>query len=136
MGNARTHTFEQVMVCRIIRAVQSSTKGYIISRAVALENDAVEAQQRRAVVTAVIHLVFEIRKHRIGKDTCDFREDIVRKRIFERLTDLMRQAFAVLQGHITHKTITHDQVDGALVNVITFDITHKIQIASVSRRSK
>ena len=56
MGNTRTHTFEQVMVSCIIRAVQSSTKGYIIGRAMTLKHDAVQAQQRCAVVTAVIEL--------------------------------------------------------------------------------
>ncbi len=136
MGNARTHTFEQVMVGCIIRAVQSSTKGYIISRTMALEHDAIQAQQGCAVVTAVIHFIFEVRKNRISKDGSNFRKNTVCKRIFQRFTDLVCQAFARFQGHIAHKAITHNQIDRALVNIRTFDVAVKVQVTRVSRSSQ
>jgi hypothetical protein len=61
MGDTVTNAFEQVVVCRIIRAGQSGLEGEFVCRAVALEHNAVEAKKGSAVVTAVVHFVFKIR---------------------------------------------------------------------------
>ena len=51
------------MLFRSIRAVQSSTKGHIISRTMALEHQSTQAQQGRAVVAPRVNAAFQRRQN-------------------------------------------------------------------------
>ena len=59
MGDARLDAIEQVVSGRIIRPVQGLLESELVGRAMALEHQATQAQQGRAVVAAVVNAVFE-----------------------------------------------------------------------------
>jgi hypothetical protein len=59
VGDAGPHAIEQVVASGIISAIQRMTESHFVSRAMALENEAAQAQQGRAVVSPMIQPAFE-----------------------------------------------------------------------------
>jgi hypothetical protein len=59
MCNSSSNTTKQLMSGSIIRSVQGNSERQLVSRAMAFENQAAQAQQRSAVVTAMVNSVFK-----------------------------------------------------------------------------
>ena len=111
-----------IIVCGIVGALDRPLEGIGIGAAVALEDQAFQAQQAGAVVAFRIELLERLaREHR-----AQHRHDA----FLERGLHEARQAFDRLEHDVADETVAHDDVDRALEDVIAFDIAEKVQFAT------
>src|SRR5580765_1334817 len=95
----------------------------------ALEYQAAQAQQTGAIVAGWIEPAGQGLESAVGNQSAQS----VKKTIFEfrgkSNLEETPQSFRCLQGHIADEAVTHDNVRGALEDIIAFDIAIKIQDA-------
>ena len=103
-----------------------------ISRAVAFEHQATQAQQGRAVIAAVIHPPLERPQHGVRQHSSQLREPVAGKLLLEEGRHHGRQPLAGFERHIAHKPVAHHNVGGAFENIIALDIAVKIQAAIIA----
>jgi len=117
-----------------MRAAQGMFKGVGVGRAMALEHQAAQAQQGRAVVAAVVHAALEMVEHRQRNQRGQLAVGVAGEFLFDELAQHGRQPFRGLEQHIAHKTVAHHHVGGAFVDVVAFHIAMEVQVARGMRR--
>jgi hypothetical protein len=94
---------------------------------VALDDDALQAEQGGPVVLPMVHPLLEAPEHRHGDHGRQLGEQTVPEFLAQESGQQLRQAFRSLQRDIADEAITDDDVGFALVESVTFDIADKIQ---------
>jgi hypothetical protein len=120
--DALLHTLEQPVARRVVRTHERLLEGVGIGRAVALEDEAAQAQQRRAVVAPVIHAGLEAVEYRQGHEA---RQPAVERALELALDELAQhrgQALGALEHHVAHEAIAHHDVGGALEDVVALHV--------------
>ena len=136
MGDTSLHSLEQVVARSIIGAVERLLESHLVCGSVALENQATQAQQCRAVVTAVIHTALERSQHRVGNQGCQLGQRVARKLFLQEPDDHAGQTFAGLQRDVADKSVANDDVDRALEDVVAFDVAVEVEVAQLAGRTQ
>ena len=92
-----------------------------IGAAVALDDDAVEAEKNTAIRLARIHALAQFPKRRARKKVADPRTQRPRHRALEIFGHLPGGAFGRLERNVAGKAFGDDDVDRAFADVVAFD---------------
>ena len=128
LENAIVHPVQQAVASRIIGPVQRLLESKGIGGAMALEHQAAQAEQRGAVVAAMIDPRLEVLEHRQSHQ----RGQPGIQRARELLLDEARQhrckAFGRLERDVADEPVAHDDVGRALEDVVAFDIAVEVEL--------
>ena len=102
----------------------------------ALEHQPAQAQQRGAVVAAVIQALLQRRQHRVGADRAQLGQQIAAELLTHELHDHLRQPFAGLEGDVADEAIAHHDVGRALEDVVALDVADEVEVARGSGRAQ
>src|SRR5580704_8639270 len=83
-------------------------------------------QQRSAAVFRIIDLLPKTLVSLAREHVPDLRTDGALQGFLQHRRDMLRDAFADLQGDISDEPIADDDVHGAVENISTFDVARKI----------
>src|SRR5688500_13777139 len=105
---AYTQMAQQLAAHLIHCARNGESECITVRRAVALDNNATQPQQARAIVLAVIHPPFECLNDRQGDESREFREKISPEFFTQVSGKHLCYPFRRFQGNIADETITHN----------------------------
>jgi hypothetical protein len=107
---------------------QRVLEGEGVGRAVALEHQSAQAQQRRAVVAAVVDPVLEALEHRHKPMRSQLGQRLRVNSWRMKSLSMRGQAFAGLEHHVADEAVAHHDVRGALEDVVALDVAEKVQV--------
>ncbi|MNS39671.1 hypothetical protein D3C72_719610 [compost metagenome] len=99
----------------------------------ALDDHAAQAQQRGAVIAAVIDAVAQTVQHRLGDGASQQRENIAFELFVDDAGQHLRQPFNGLEHDVADKAVADDDVDRALEDVVAFHVAVEIQGAAAQK---
>ena len=99
----------------------------------ALDDDAVQAKERGAVVAPVIVAAAKGVDRRQREESADFGEDVASKFGLERAPDHLRHALGGFQRDISDKPVADYDVGAPLEDIVAFDIAEKMNLATLVR---
>ena len=113
---------EQFVTHHVVTHVDGRGEAFRIGAAVALDDDAVEAEEHAAVGFARIHLVAQhAERRRAPADSRSWTRCDSRDRALEIIGELARGALRRLQRDVAGEAFGHHHVDRALADVVAFD---------------
>ena len=98
-----------------------------------LEHQAAQAQQRRAIETAVVHAVLEALEHGHRQQRRQLGQPVAAELFADDRGDHRRQPFGRLQSDIADETVAHHQIGRALEDVVALHIAVEVQLAGRRR---
>src|SRR5512137_1411977 len=104
-----------------------------VGRAVALEDEATQPEQRRAVVTSWVDTGLEVPEHRQRNHGSELREETPREFLADELRQHRRQAFRSLEDRVADEAVAHHDVRRSLEDVVALDIAVKVQQTVLGR---
>src|SRR6478735_1098559 len=111
----------EAILGHVVADLDGGSDAFGIGAAMALDDDAVEAEEDAAVHTARIHLFAQHVEGALGEEVADLGKQRARHCSAQILTDLPRCTFGRLQSNIAREAFGHDAVDGTLPQVVAFD---------------
>src|SRR5512137_49381 len=93
-----------------------------VGRAVALEDEAAQPEQRRAVVTPWVDTGLEVPEHRQRDHGGELRVEAPRELLANELRQHRRQTFSGLQDRVADEAVAHHDVRRSLEDVVALDI--------------
>src|SRR5438094_3290205 len=102
-----------------------------------MANDAhtFDSQQRGSTVFRVIDALAEVPIGCLRKNIPELPSHRGGQRLLEHVFDHFHQPLADLQGYVADKSVAHNYVGDAAVNVATFDVADKVDRQELEQRS-
>ena len=124
---------EQAVPGRVVGAVERLLERERVGRAVALEHQAAQAEQRRAVVAPVVDARLEAVQHRQRGERGQLGERVARELLLDELGQHRRQPFGGLEHDVADEAVADDDVGRALEDVVGLDVAVEIDDAGGGR---
>ena len=130
------HLFDlvrQVVAGHLIANIDRIRKALAVGAAMALDDDAVEAEHHAAVGFRGVQLVAQRLEGVFGKQIADLRAPAARHGVAQEFGNLPRRALGRLQCDVAAKALGDDDVGGALADAVALDEADIIQLRQVHR---
>ena len=122
-----THMAQHTAANLFHRPCDGETKRMTVGRAVALDDDAAQAQQARAVVAALIDARLNALRTGSRDEPREFGEEVAGELLAQVSGEHLRDALGGLQRHIADEAVADDDVGRALVDIVAFDVAVEVE---------
>jgi len=104
-----------------------------VGRAVTLDDQPTQTEQRGAIVAPMINAPFETRQHRQRHDSEQLGEPRAAEFLAQHLTDHLGQSFGALERHVADKAVADNDVGRALEDVVAFNVAEEVEIGGAQQ---
>ncbi len=127
LGNLRL----QLVARHVVAEVDRRGEAFGIGAAMALDDDAVEAEKYAAVDLAWIHLVLQCRERVAGEQIAELGEQRPAHGVAQIFAKLFGGSFGSFQGDIAGKALGDHDVHGSLADVVALDEADIIEVGAL-----
>ena len=121
----------QLVARHVVAEVDRRSEAFGIGAAMALDDDAVEAEKHSAVDLAWIHLVLQCRERVAGEQIAELGEQRPAHGVAQIFAKLFGGSFGSFQGDIAGKAFGDHDVHGSLADVVALDEADIVEIAAI-----
>src|SRR5271166_1182335 len=122
------HLREQLMADHVVADICGAGEAFSIGRAMAFDDNAVEAEEYSAIGLARIHLVIERAKRTARQQVTKLRRERAPELALEDLAELARRALGSLERDIAGKALRHNHIHRSLADIIAFHEAEIIEL--------
>ena len=117
-------------------AFQRLVKRIGISRAVAFDHHALQTKQRSTIIAAMVDAFAKTVDHRIGGNCRHFAKNILGVFLLQEVTHHLGDSLGGFEHDVADEAVADDDVGGAVVDIGTFDVAVKIEMAGAQKLAR